>query len=513
MNLLDFVIQTTKQYIEQMPKSQRKKYGQFFTSKETAVFMAELFEVPVDKEQLHILDAGAGSGILSVALIEKLQRTPQLRHIHLVCYENDPQIIELLRANLQWVCQHSTLRVDYEIREDNYILSQVLEYNGMIGAEPNPLKYDMVIGNPPYMKIAKDAPEAKAMSDICYGAPNLYFLFAAMGMFDLCSNGELVYIIPRSWTSGAYFKKFRQKFLKDGILEHIHLFVSRDKVFENESVLQETMIIKVRKATTIPENIVITTTQSNKDFSNKTTFEAVYNTVVSGEDKYVYSVTNEQDVETLELLNRWTNTLPSIGLKMKTGLTVDFRNREVLRNVPEDQAIPLFYSQHIQDGKVIFPIGKENEYIVTNQAGLLQPNVNYLFVKRFTAKEEHRRLQCGVYLARKYPDYSKISTQNKINFIGGLKELSECIVYGLYVLFNSTLYDCYYRILNGSTQVNSTEINSMPVPPLESIEQMGKALIKSRDMTETRCDQILRSFIYEQNRGSKRDTKRTASAS
>ena len=513
MSLLDFVLQTTKKYIEQMPKSQRKKYGQFFTSKETAVFMAELFEVPVDKEQLHILDAGAGSGILSVALIEKLQRTPQLRHIHLVCYENDPQIIELLRANLQWVCQHSTLRVDYEIREDNYILSQVLEYNGMLGAEPNPLKYDMVIGNPPYMKIAKDAPEAKAMPDICYGAPNLYFLFAAMGMFDLCPNGELVYIIPRSWTSGAYFKKFRQKFLKDGILEHIHLFVSRDKVFENESVLQETMIIKVRKATTIPENIVITTTQSNKDFSNKTTFKAVYNTVVSGEDKYVYLVTNEQEVETLELLNRWTNTLPSIGLKMKTGLTVDFRNREVLRNVPEDQAVPLFYSQHIQDGKVIFPIGKENEYIVTNQAGLLQPNVNYLFVKRFTAKEEHRRLQCGVYLARKYPDYSKISTQNKINFIGGLKELSECIVYGLYVLFNSTLYDCYYRILNGSTQVNSTEINSMPVPPLESIEQMGKALIKSRDMTEARCDQILRSFIYEQNRGSKRDTKRIASAS
>ena len=48
MSLLDFAIQTTKKYIEQMPKSQRKKYGQFFTSKETAVFMAELFEVPVD---------------------------------------------------------------------------------------------------------------------------------------------------------------------------------------------------------------------------------------------------------------------------------------------------------------------------------------------------------------------------------------------------------------------------------------------------------------------------------
>ena len=513
MSLLDFAIHTTNRYIEKMPKAQRKKYGQFFTSKETAVFMAGLFGVPENKTRLQILDAGAGSGILSIALIERLQEIPKLQYVHLVCYENDSKIIELLRKNLQWVRQHTTLTFDYEIREDNYILSQMLEYNEMICVNPNPLKYDMVIGNPPYMKIAKDAPEAKAMPDVCYGAPNLYFLFAEMGMFNLIPNGELVYIIPRSWTSGAYFKKFRQKFLNDGVLEHIHLFVSRDKVFENESVLQETIIIKMKKSAETPESVTITTTQSNRDFSNKTIFEAPYTTVVSGEDTYVYLVTNEQEVETLRLLNRWTNTLPSIGLKMKTGLTVDFRNREVLRDTSKDQAVPLFYSQHIQDGKVIFPIGKEHEYIVTDQLGLLQPNVNYLFVKRFTAKEEHRRLQCGVYLARKYPDYSKISTQNKINFICGLKELSECVVYGLYVLFNSTLYDSYYRILNGSTQVNSTEINSMPVPPLESIELLGKELIKLRDMTEMGCDKILRGLIYEQSRGSERNTERIASAS
>ena len=85
----------------------------------------------------------------------------------------------------------------------------------------------------------------------------------------------------------------------------------------------------------------------------------------------------------------------------------------------------------------------------------MHDNKNYLFVKRFTAKEEHRRLQCGVYLAKDFPQYKKISTQNKINFIDGvMTELSECLVYGLYVLFNSTLYDKYYRILNGSTRVN-----------------------------------------------------------
>lgn len=494
MSMIDYVLQATTEYIDRMPKSLRKKYGQFFTSKETAAFMAGLVTVP-NQETISILDPGSGSGILSVALIERLQAVQYVEKIELVCYENDPNVLELLESNLNWVCAQSAKAISYKVITDNYILNQMSDYNHMLDASPNPRKFDLVIGNPPYMKVAKDAPEATAMPDVCYGAPNLYFLFASMSLFNLRDDGEMVYIIPRSWTSGAYFKKFRERFLSEGALEHIHLFVSRDKVFEKENVLQETIIVKVKKSANKPQNVVMTTTQSNKDFSDKTLFEAPYNLVVSGNDRYVYLVTNDQEVETLRQLNEWSDTLPSIGLKMKTGLTVDFRNYDALRNDAEEQAVPLFYSQHIQDGKVIFPVGKEHEYLVTDQPGLLQKNENYLFVKRFTAKEEHRRLQCGVYLARKHPEYAKISTQNKINFISGLKELSECVVYGLYVLFNSTVYDRYYRILNGSTQVNSTEINSMPIPPMSIIEAMGKELIREREMSELACDQILRSYL------------------
>lgn len=495
MSMIDYVLQATTEYIEHMPKSMRKKYGQFFTSKETATFMAKLMNIPANKEVISVLDPGAGSGILSAALIERLQTFTSIRKIELVCYENDPNVLDLLRSNLEWVSNHTSKEIVYHIVSKNYILSQLVDYNFMIGANPNPPKYDLIIGNPPYMKISKDAPEALAMPDVCYGAPNLYFLFAAMSLFNLRENGEMVYIIPRSWTSGAYFTHFRKRFLREGILEHIHLFVSRDKVFENESVLQETIIIKVKKTIIRPDTITITTTKSNADFSNKTTFEAPYSTVVNGEGCYVYLVTDEREIETLKRLNALQDTLPSIGLKMKTGLTVDFRNRDALRDIAEEQAVPLFYAQHIQNGRVVFPAGKEDEYIVTEQSGLLQKNTNYLFVKRFTAKEERRRLQCGVYLADRHPEYAEISTQNKINFICGLQELSDCVVYGLYVLFNSTLYDCYYRILNGSTQVNSTEVNSMPVPPMDIIEAMGKELIRIRDMSEESCDNILRSYI------------------
>ncbi|WP_295876706.1 Eco57I restriction-modification methylase domain-containing protein [uncultured Akkermansia sp.] len=495
MNMLDFAIKATAEYIEHMPKNQRKKYGQFFTSKETAIFMVGLFKIPTESQKLSILDPGAGSGILSIALLERLQAFSTIKEIRLVCYENDPNVVGLLRSNLEMACSQSTKKITCKIVSDNYILSQEVDYNLRLKTNPEPDKYDLVIGNPPYMKIAKDAPEALAMPDVCYGSPNLYFLFASMSMFNLRDNGEMVYIIPRSWTSGAYFKRFRQKFLGEGILKHIHLFVSRDKVFEKERVLQETIIIKVKKAHSKSRTVVITTTQSNADFSQKTIFEAPYSAVVSGADSYVCLITSADEAETLNSLNRWENTLPSIGLKMKTGLTVDFRNREALRDKAEECAVPLFYSQHIQNGKVVFPVGKEHEYLVTKQRGLLQPNKNYLFVKRFTSKEERRRLQCGVYLARSYPEYSEISTQNKINFIDGMHDLSECVVYGLYVLFNSTVYDCYYRILNGSTQVNSTEVNSMPIPSMDVIEAMGKELIAAHDMSETVCDSILRGYV------------------
>ena len=260
-------------------------------------------------------------------------------------------------------------------------------------------------------------------------------------------------------------------------------------------MLQETIIIKVKKTKDTPESVTISSTNTNKDFDNCREIKVPYELIVSGEDKYVYLVTSEKEVEVLRKLNKYNKTLPDLGLRMKTGLTVDFRNRDILRDEEEEGTIPLFYSQHIKQGQIKFPIQKEHEYILTDQKGLMQENKNYLFVKRFTAKEEPRRLQCGVYLSRKFPQYKKISTQNKINFIDGvLTEMSECLVYGLYVLFNSTIYDEYYRILNGSTQVNSTEINNMPVPELETIQEMGRKLIKTRDFSEKGCDLILEGY-------------------
>ena len=57
ITMLNFVIENTNRFIASVPKSQRKQYGQFFTSKASAKFMAELFNVDLSLPEISLLDA------------------------------------------------------------------------------------------------------------------------------------------------------------------------------------------------------------------------------------------------------------------------------------------------------------------------------------------------------------------------------------------------------------------------------------------------------------------------
>lgn len=496
--MLAYIVETTRQFLEDMPKRERKKKGQFFTSYEAAVYMAGLFTLPSTGE-LSVLDPGAGSGILAAAFVDRVQRETQVKKITLTCYETDALILPLLEMNLDHLQKHSGVDVDYRIMTEDYLLSQADDFEETMFASAVPPKYDFVIGNPPYLRIMKYHPAARSMPRVIHGAPNLYFLFAAMSLFNLKDSGEMVYIMPRSWTSGLYFTMFRKYFLQHGKLEHIHLFVRRDKVFSHEQVLQETMIVKAKKTQRPVKYVTLTSSESNEQFYPMSEICLPYDGVVVGSDRYVFLPVTPAQVEIVRRVNRYQCTLPDIGIKMKTGIVVDFRQYDDLRPEKSPQTVPLFYSQNIKDGRVHHePSGKTLDWVTMEKPGLLQDNKDYVFCKRFTAKEERRRLQCGIYLAADFPMYDKISTQNKINFIERVdgEKLSPNEIYGIFALLNSTLFDMYYRILNGSTQVNSTEVNTIPVPPLRSIQKIGQRLRASRDLSTDNCDKILSEVAY-----------------
>ena len=84
--LLDYVYKKTEDYLSTMDKSEYKRIGQFFTSKDTAHFMSNLY-FP-QKDILNILDPGAGTGILSAALLERLEDF-DIKKVHITLFEND----------------------------------------------------------------------------------------------------------------------------------------------------------------------------------------------------------------------------------------------------------------------------------------------------------------------------------------------------------------------------------------------------------------------------------------
>lgn len=493
--LIDAIQRNTDIFIAGNNKSERKKIGQFFTSKETALFMTRWIDKKKYNNSVKILDPGCGSLILSSAVIQYLlDKNSNIQYIELDLYENDINILNLLLQNIKEVedyCIKKNVQVNISLYKKNYLLHNEDNWNS-----PKPI-YDIIICNPPYKKIRKNDVESKIMEDIVYGQPNLYFLFMAMSVQILKKGGDFIFIVPRSWTSGLYFSKFRNFIFDNLRTMHIHLFESRDHVFDKENVLQETMIYHGTKENSqLLDEIQISISQKNGDFDN------LLYTVIKNESciqkfngRYMFLPANKEQVDLLEHLNHFDNTLLELGFKIKTGPVIDFRNKDLLSRDADD--FPLIWASHLKAGRVIFPNDiEEYQYVKDGKKAFLLPSKNYLVLRRFTSKEEKRRLQPAFLLKKDFGNTTQISFENHINYLIKMDgEISIDELKGFYVIFNSTYWDKYYRILNGSTQVNASEINNMPVPEIHKVIELGKRL-KLHNISTKICDKLIKEILF-----------------
>jgi adenine-specific DNA-methyltransferase len=499
MKFANIVEARTQEYLQTMPKAGRKAIGQFFTPASIADYMGNL--AALKGEHVRALDPGAGSGILSAALIDNLVGKG-VKRIEIDLYENNQSIIPLLESNLRYMAERLQINgvtFDYHIIDKNFIEENLLEWAGYLPSE----RYDIVISNPPYKKISKSAAEASIMNEIVYGQPNLYFLFMAMGAKLLKKAGEFIYIVPRSFSSGLYFSSFRKWFLNEMRITNLHLFVSREAVGGcHDNVLQETVILKAIKTDEHTSNIIIS--ESADEFCAKAINrrKVSYKTCVGDDDNaFLYFPASEEDAMILDFVNRWNANLPSLGFRMKTGLLVDFRERDWLMRTPGSDTVPLLWAYNFNGRGIRFPVevsGKPQYLKDEPSTKRLQMNKgNYILLKRFTSKEEKRRLQCALLFEDDFSEYPSISTENHLNFI--TKENGRMIpeeMYGLYVLLSSSYLDRYFRVLNGSTQVNATEINAIPFPSISSIKEMGWNAMRHSHLDEAVCDAIIEEQFH-----------------
>ena len=246
--LTDYAEEMAEVYIPKSDLSERKSKGQFFTQKEIGLFMAGMFDI--DKPSFNVLDPGAGIGMLSAAFCERLLNSQKNYSVSLDAYETDTKLIPYLDKTLRKckvVLEEKGHAFKYKIIEQDFILNNpnYLNKKTIFGAKNQPVYYDCIISNPPYYKLNKSSPQTKILSDFVSGQPNIYSFFMALSLEMLKNDGQMVFITPRSFCSGLYFKKFRKWLLDHGNINNIHIFESRKNVFRKESVLQENIIIRL----------------------------------------------------------------------------------------------------------------------------------------------------------------------------------------------------------------------------------------------------------------------------
>jgi len=125
---------------------------------------------------------------------------------------------------------------------------------------------------------------------------------------------------------------------------------------------------------------------------------------------------------------------------------------------------------------------------------LLLPVKNYVLLKRFTSKEQKKRLDAAVLKQSDFP-YKVVGIENHVNYIhkpNGSLSVSEAS--GVAALLNTGLIDNFFRSLNGHTQVNANEIRSLPMPDLSIIRKIGKLVSKTKDLP-AKLDKITNSEL------------------
>ena len=342
--------------------------------------------------------------------------------------------------------------------------------------------------NPPYRKIKADSAHREALRSAGLETSNLYTGFMFLAAKRLRDGGEMVAIIPRSFCNGPYFKPFRQQFFSMMRLRQIHVFERRNHAFKEDDVLQENIIVHAVKGGPV-RDVKITTSSAGafeldptrgmctaEDLTQRTV--PLSSVIREGDpDRFVHIAADGIEQGIIDRMAHFTASLGILGIQVSTGPVVDFRLKDDLRAEPEKGAVPLLYPAHFKGGNVSWPrvMRKPNAIRVSDASRkwLWANKGSYVVVRRFTSKEEKRRIVATVY--RSDLPCELVGFENHLNVFHVNREgMPKDLALGLTLFLNCSLVDRYFRQFNGHTQVNATDLRWLRYPDRATLERLGR---------------------------------------
>ena len=442
----------------------QSELGQFFTPAPAAALVASMPRLDGLLGLVRVLDAGAGVGSLTAALVDRLHQERPDVAVHVVAVETDDAVVPFLADTLEDCSSIPNVTCDL-VAGDYLAGSTGLDADARMCGP-----FDLVIMNPPYGKLAANHHDRRAVANAVVDTPNLYAAFWALGVRACQSGGQVVAIVPRSFANGTYFEPFRRWLLRTMRLDTLHVFESRSTVFADTGVLQENVIVSGTVGGK-PENVVLSASVGHADEVTVQVVPAAAVVQPSDPHKFVRFTDGAACVPDAARF-----TLDDLGLSVSTGRVVDFRCRQWLSDEPHEEGnVPLVYPGNVRGGGVDWPrhIGKPQSFRAKDMAARkwIVPAGNYTVIKRFSAKEERRRVVAGVWDLPGEPAF-----ENHLNYVHEQGEgLPLDLARGLSVWLNSSPLDELFRTFSGHTQVNAGDLRVLPFPSRDDLSALGRA--------------------------------------
>lgn len=467
-------------------QKRKSELGQFMTPLPVARYMASLFPES-NLPACRLLDAGAGVGSLTCAFLDRwaaggfgFKRVTAFAH----------EIDDTLRVHLEktLACYSERLDLTAQVTAGDFIeLAAEMCQQGKGG-------YTHAILNPPYKKINSSSQHRLTLRRVGIETVNLYSAFVALAVALMEPGGQVVAIIPRSFCNGPYYRPFRDYILERAAIRHMHLFESRSKAFKDDDVLQENIIIRLERGG--QQGPVTVSTSTDDSFSDLETNEHQFDRIVFQDDseRFIHVPTlAEQSTELSPVIR---HALTDLGIKVSTGPVVDFRLKKHLRDMPEPGTIPLLYPGHFSSSATSWPqAGMKKPNAIQRNSETekwLYPNGFYCVVRRFSSKEEKRRVVAGVVAPDSFDGAAMLGFENHLNlFHENKRGLPQALARGLAVFLNSTIVDDNFRRFSGHTQVNATDLKQMKYPSRTALIELGEWAMQQGELTQTLIDNKL----------------------
>ena len=423
----------------------------------------------------------------------------------MTAYEIDPTLLSQLKDTrdiCERRCQEQRVFSSFEILEEDFVLAGSRMLRDEVLSPLFPVsRFTHVILNPPYKKIRNKSQHRLALREAGIETSNLYTAFLAIAIKLLEPGGELVAITPRSFCNGPYFLPFRELLVREASLTRIHVFHSRQSAFREDDVLQENIIFHLVKG---GDNADISVSSSSgRGFEDLSLRKVPCERVVNPADKnlILHIPTDEIDDYVLERAAALPHLLQDLGLEVSTGPVVDFRLREFIHDEPAQGTAPLIYPAHLDGNRISWPLANHRKpnAIDVQHASIkwLMPNGYYVLTRRFSSKEEKRRIVAALYDPATV-ESDLLGFENHLNvFHSNRRGLTVEIAKGLTAYLNSALVDLYFRQFSGHTQVNASDLRMLPYPSEEVLAELGRFIDESGHCLQEKIDEFLETKLMQ----------------